>query len=124
MKQESTPTVILPSRKFRKNLAELMDCNQVEQAVSAIEDGLSATRRFWSPITKSFIDEPDHKTRLDAAKTILAYHEGTPVQRVVTVTESFESLRDAIAAATHSEEAQRALRDLETPPQNGVDNAP
>lgn len=113
MKNESSPEVILPSRKLRKNLAELIDNNQIEQAVSAIEDGLSATRRFWSPVTKSFVDEPDHKTRLDAAKTILAYHEGTPVQRVVAVTESFESLRDIIAAATHSEEAQRLIKTLE-----------
>jgi hypothetical protein len=113
MKNEITPSDILPSRKLRKNLAELIDSNHVGQAVAAIEDGLSATRRFWSPITKSFVDEPDHKTRLDAAKTILAYHEGTPVQRVLTATESFESLREALANATHSKEAQQLLQGLD-----------
>jgi hypothetical protein len=98
---------------LRRTLTELIEGDETEKAVAVILDGLKATKKYWSPVSKQFEEEPDHKTRLDSAKTIIAYREGTPIQRVVAVTESFESLRDALAAATHSEEAQRVLRELE-----------
>ena len=53
--------------------------------------------------------EPDYKIRMDAAKTVLAYKEGMPVQRQVVIAESFESLREALTAATHSPEAMRLI---------------
>ena len=113
MELYNIPEAVRPSRKFRRTINELIADNETEKAIAVILDGLRATKKYWSPIAKQFVEEPDHRTRLDSAKTIIAYHEGTPVQRVVAVTESFESLRDAIEAATHSEEAQRILKELD-----------
>ena len=99
-----------PSRQARKSFQELIEAGQLEEAVEALRAGMKATRKFYSPITKSWEEEPDHRTRLDAAKTILAYAVGMPLQRSVAVTEDFVSLREALVAASgRSERARAAL---------------
>lgn len=101
--------VVAPRRKLGKRLSELLDDGDLELAVDTIRGGLKANKSHWDGVAKQMVVEPDYKTRMDAAKTVLAYKEGMPVQRQVVISESFESLRDALAAATHSPEARRLI---------------
>ena len=99
----------LPKRGYAKRLNEMLTDEDLAGAVDVIRQGLKATKQFFSPITKQFVQEPDMKVRMDAAKTVLSYKEGMPVQRQVVVSETFESLREALAAAEHSPEARRLI---------------
>lgn len=101
--------VVQPRRKLGKRLSELLDDGDLELAVDTIRGGLKANKSHWDGVAKQMVIEPDFKIRMDAAKTVLAYREGMPVQRQVVVAESFESLREAIAAATHSPEAMKLI---------------
>lgn len=101
--------VVQPRRKLGKRLSELLDDGDLELAVETIRGGLKANKSHWDGVAKQMVIEPDFKIRMDAAKTVLAYKEGMPVQRQVVIAESFESLREAIAAATHSPEALRLI---------------
>jgi hypothetical protein len=101
--------VVQPRRKLGKRLSELLDDGDLELAVETIRGGLKANKSHWDGVAKQMVIEPDFKIRMDAAKTVLAYKEGMPVQRQVVIAESFESLREAIAAATHSPEAMRLI---------------
>jgi hypothetical protein len=99
----------LPKRGYARRLNEMLNDEDLAGAVDVIRQGLKATKQFFSPITKQFVHEPDMKVRMDAAKTVLSYKEGMPVQRQVVVSETFESLREALAAAEHSPEARRLI---------------
>jgi hypothetical protein len=104
------PVEVLPSRKQRKSMHELVEAGDMEEAMAQLRGGLKATKKFWSPVEKAFIEEPDYKIRMDAAKTVIAYGDGMPVQRSIAVSDSFESLRDALnAAAGQSALARLAL---------------
>jgi hypothetical protein len=46
-----------------------------------IEAALSATTAIWDAPSKTFIDRPDFKTRLQACELYLAHTVGLPVQR-------------------------------------------
>ena len=106
----SVPVEVWPTRKIRKRMDELIRADHMETAVQTLEDSMRATRKFYNPISKTYEEEPDYKTRLDAAKTVIAYGDGMPVQRSITVSDSFESLRDALnAAAGQSDLARMAL---------------
>jgi hypothetical protein len=101
--------VVQPRRKLGKRLSELLDDGDLELAVDTIRGGLKANKSHWDGVAKQMVIEPDYKIRMDAAKTVLAYKEGMPVQRQVVIAESFESLREALTAATHSPEAMRLI---------------
>lgn len=110
---EIMPRVIepheLPKRSYAKRLNEMLTDQDLEGAVDVIRQGLKANKRHWDGVAKQMVDEPDMKVRMDAAKTVLSYKEGMPVQRQVVVSETFESLREALAAAEHSPEARRLI---------------
>ena len=81
----------------------------MDDAVSAIRRSLKAKKTHWDGVSKKMVEEPDYKIQLDAAKTVLAYREGMPVQRQVVVSKAFESLRDATLAAKHSPEDRKLI---------------
>ena len=103
------PELELPRRKIAKRLHDILTEEDLDDAVSAIRRSLKAKKTHWDGVSKKMVEEPDYKIQLDAAKTVLAYREGMPVQRQVVVSEAFESLRDAIFAAKHSPEARKLI---------------
>jgi hypothetical protein len=103
------PEPQLPRRKIAKRLHEILTDEDLDNAVSVIRRSLKAKKTYWDGVAKKMVEEPDYKIQLDAAKTVLAYREGMPVQRQVVVSEAFESLRDAIFAAKHSPEARKLI---------------
>lgn len=99
-----------PNRgSFKKRLSDLLDDGDLDEAVETIRGAMKANKTHWDGVAKRMVEEPDFRIRLEASKTILAYKEGMPVQRQVVMQESFESLRDAIMAAEHSDEAKRII---------------
>jgi hypothetical protein len=97
-----------------------MTDDDLEGAIGVIRTGLQATKSHWDGVAKRMVEEPDFKTRMEAAKTIVAYKEGMPVQRQMVVQESYESLRDMLRAADHSDEARRLLESEITFVENGT----
>ena len=104
-----TPKLELPRRKIAKRLHEILTDEDLSEAVSAIRQSLKAKKSSWDGVAQKMVEGPDYKIQIDAAKTILAYREGMPIQRQVVVSEAFESLRDAIIAAEHSPEARKLI---------------
>ncbi|MBC7368714.1 MAG: hypothetical protein H7343_18215 [Undibacterium sp.] len=51
------------------------------KAKRAIEEAMDATRPVWQKETESFIEQPDHKTRMVAVELYLHNTVGLPVQR-------------------------------------------
>ncbi len=90
----------------------LIATNLRDDAIAGLSDSLKATRRFWDKASSAFVEEPDFATRLRAIELVLAYAEGRPVERKVSLTGDFkdynsklekllatpEGLRVAIAA--------------------------
>ena len=114
MNTKLIPHNVLPSGTTRKTLNELIEeGNLVEKAIETLRAGLTATRKFWSPVSKTWIEEPVWQPRLEAAKSLLAYAVGEPVARSITVNTSnddFRTLRDImIQAADRSEVVKNAL---------------
>ncbi len=99
----------LPRRRFSKRLNDILNDDDLDNAMEAIRRALKAQKKHWDGVAKEMVAEPDYKVQLDAAKTVLAYREGMPIQRQVVVSEAFESLRDAIIAAEHSPEARKLI---------------
>jgi hypothetical protein len=59
-----------------------------------LREAKAATHRIFDPATKQLIEVPDHKTRLAAITLELAYTEGRPVERQMSVSGNFEDLAD------------------------------
>lgn len=82
-------------------IAELISDADTEESVRVIREAKEATFRLWSKETKGLIFVPDHKTRLAAVTLELAYKEGTPVARSVSVNADADeggSLRRALGS--------------------------
>jgi len=94
---------------FKRRLSDILHDGDLEEAVNTIREGMKANKTHWDGVAKRMVTEPDFRIRLEAGKTVLAYKEGMPVQRQVVMQESFESLRDAIMAADHSDEARKII---------------
>ena len=77
-----------------------------------------ATHRIFDPATKQLIEVPDHKTRLAAITLELAYTEGRPVERQLTVNASSDDFQAMVAkyAQLEAEESLRkTVQDKEIP---------
>ena len=64
----------------------------------AIRGGLDAVGRMYDKESKSIVEWPDYKARLEAAKLAFAYGEGLPLQRIMqqTLVETRGDLHDAL----------------------------
>lgn len=92
---------------------KMLDAGIVSDAINMMRECLGAKKKFWSKVTKEWIEEPDYRIRLDAAKLILSYAIGEPVKRSINIggsEDGFRSLRDIIIeSAAHSIEARRLV---------------
>ena len=72
-----------------------------------------ATHRIFDPATKQLIEVPDHKTRLAAITLELAYTEGRPVERQLTVNASsddFAAMVETYAQLEAEESLQKTVQ--------------
>jgi hypothetical protein len=56
------------------------------KALTRLEDALEAVTPVWDAATKSFVDRPDHKTRLAAVQIYLENTLGQPTRRCENIT--------------------------------------
>lgn len=98
--------------KAAARLADFITPQDREDNARVIREAKQATTRIYSKEKKDLIEVPDHKIRLAATTLELAYDEGTPVKRSVTITSDFRSAEDILEALRQSPEAVRAMRAL------------
>jgi hypothetical protein len=101
-----------PVLRTAARLADLIEDSDVETAKTVITEAMKATTRVYNPLTRSFDLLPDHKTRLAAVTLQLAYSEGTPVRREVSVSTNFESFDVVLERMRQSPEATRILASM------------
>lgn len=102
-------------RKVVKAAARLADFITPEDRAEnarVIREAKRAMHRVYSKEKKDLIEVPDHKTRLAATTLELAYDEGTPVKRSITITSDFRSAEEIVKAINSSPEASRAMAAL------------
>ncbi len=92
-----------------RRLADCIKENAADKNAQVIEDAKNATHRVFDPASRTMIEVPDHKTRLAAVTLELAYVEGTPVKREISVTGTFESFETVLDRLKQSPEARRML---------------
>ena len=90
-------------------LSELITDDDRVRAKEVIREAMEATTRVYDKANACLDVQPDHKTRLAAATLQLAYDEGTPVKRSISITSDFRSADEIVMAIQSSPEAARAL---------------
>lgn len=91
-----------PSRVCTPETGKLISPELRAKALAALEEGLSATKRFWDRENEKWIVEPDYPTRSRNAELVIAYSDGKPVERKVQLTGDFKDwnskMEDALAS--------------------------
>jgi hypothetical protein len=77
--------------------------------VRVLREAKAATHRVFDPTTKQLIEVPDHKTRLAAVTLELAYTEGRPIERQMSLSGKFEDLAALQERLKHSPAFQRIM---------------
>ena len=95
--------------KASARLADFITPEDRAENARVIREAKRATHRVYSKEKKDLIEVPDHKTRLAATTLELAYDEGTPVKRSISITSDFRSADEIVQAIQSSPEAARAL---------------
>jgi hypothetical protein len=96
------PSKALPSLPAPGTMA--IPAETQENALRTIEDAMN--NAMWSP------EKPDYRTRMEAAKLILAYAVGLPVVRQIRITGDFSTFGDKISKLAESPEGLRTLKQL------------
>jgi len=100
----------LPRRRYAKLLHEMLEDDDLEGALAAIRRGLIATKCHWDGVAQKMVEAPDYKIQIDAAKTVLSYREGIPVQKELIITETFETLQKTFIEALSSPETSALIQ--------------
>ena len=89
----------------------LFTADTMFEAVSVLERNLKATKRQWSQAEREFIEVPDCSTQVEAAKILLAYGVGQPVERVLSVQQKFEPYDEFEKRAMQSPAFRRSIEE-------------
>jgi hypothetical protein len=92
----------------------LADPTFVDAMVSAVLNGLKATRSFWQGKGESaqLVTEADSKTQLQAFALIIAHMEGEPIKRIIHQHLGADGSVDPLAALRESPALREAARRL------------
>jgi hypothetical protein len=82
--------------KKAASIAELLTEHDQEENLRVIREAKRATYRVFNLETKKMEEVPDHKTRLAAVVLDLAYREGKPVERQISVIGSAEDFVEVL----------------------------
>jgi hypothetical protein len=91
-RKEHWPTSLAKVIKKAMSISELLTERDQAASVRVLREAKAATHRIFDPATKQLIEVPDHKTRLAAVTLELAYTEGRPIERQMSVSGKFEDL--------------------------------
>jgi hypothetical protein len=88
--------------KKAASISQLLTEHDQQENLRVIREGKKATHRIYDGELKRLIEVPDHKTRLAAVALDLAYREGKPVEKSLTVhadVEDFQAMVDKLNAS-------------------------
>jgi hypothetical protein len=112
--------------KKAASITQLLTEHDQQQNLRVIRDAKKATHRIYDGEQKRLIEVPDHKTRLAAVALDLAYREGKPVEKSMTLhadAKDFPAMLAELAASSPAfQEAeaemssQKALEDHQSAP--------
>jgi hypothetical protein len=98
--------------KGAARLADMITDADRVRAKDVIRQAMEATNRNYDRAKGGFDEYPDHKTRLAAATLQLAYDEGLPVKREISINGTFESFETVLDRLKQSPEARRMLSSM------------
>jgi hypothetical protein len=91
-RKEHWPTSLAKVIKKAMSISERLTERDQAASVRVLREAKAATHRVFDPATKQLIEVPDHKTRLAAVTLELAYTEGRPIERQMSLSGKFEDL--------------------------------
>jgi hypothetical protein len=117
-RKEPWPTSLAKVIKKSISISQLLTERDQAANVRVLREAKSATHRIFDPATKRLIEVPDHKTRLAAITLELAYSEGRPVERQISVSGDYDDLGEMLEMVKNSDEWKRISQQktVEIPP--------
>jgi hypothetical protein len=109
-----------PVSSVIRSLIEAIGQEDVDLVVKVWREAMTATRKFQS--NGEWIEEPDHKTRLEASKLLVAYKEGLPIQRQIVATTNVDDFPERLRRLQQSERYRQLVARGEAPPNRGPGN--
>ncbi len=83
-----------------------------EKALETIRGAMEAENVIYDGSARKLVRTPEYKTRLAAATLLLAYDEGLPVKRQITLTGDFKGAEDVMDRFRNSPEGAKTLAGL------------
>jgi hypothetical protein len=108
-RKEHWPTSLAKVIKKALSISELLTERDQADSVRVLRQAKAATHRVFDPATKQLIEVRDHKTRLAAVTMELAYTEGRPIERQMSLSGKFEDLAAMQERLKHSPAFQRIM---------------
>jgi hypothetical protein len=117
-RKEHWPTSLAKVIKKSISISQLLTERDQAANVRVLREAKSATHRVFDPATKQLIEVPDHKTRLAAITLELAYSEGRPVERQVSINadaQDFEQVLEIAKKVLGQDSLQKTVQGKEIP---------
>jgi hypothetical protein len=108
-RKENWPTSLAKVIKKAISISERLTERDQAASVRVLREAKAATHRVFDPATKQLIEVPDHKTRLAAVTLELAYSEGRPIERQMSLSGKFEDLAVLQERLKHSPVFQQIM---------------
>lgn len=108
-RKEPWPPCLAKVIKKAISISELLTERDQAASLRVLREAKAATHRVYDPATKQLIEVPDHKTRLAAVTLELAYTEGRPIERQISVSGDVDDFAAMLEKARNSPAALAAL---------------
>jgi hypothetical protein len=108
-RKEHWPPSLAKVIKKAISISERLTERDQAASVRVLREAKAATHRVFDPATKQLIEVPDHKTRLAAVTLELAYSEGRPIERQMSLSGKFEDLAALQERLKHSPVFQQIM---------------
>jgi hypothetical protein len=118
-RKEHWPTSLAKVIKEAISISQLLTERDQAANVRVLREAKAATHRVFDPATKQLLEVPDHKTRLAAITLELAYTEGRPVERQLSLNadaDDFEKVLEIARQVAARESLQKIVQGKEIPP--------
>jgi hypothetical protein len=101
-RKEPWPPCLAKVIKKAISISELLTERDQAASLRVLREAKAATHRVYDPATKQLIEVPDHKTRLAAVTLELAYTEGRPIERQISVSGDVDDFAAMLEKAKQS----------------------
>jgi hypothetical protein len=109
-RKEPWPPCLAKVIKKAISISELLTERDQAASLRVLREAKAATHRVYDPATKQLIEVPDHKTRLAAVTLELAYTEGRPIERQISVSGDVDDFAAMLEKARQSPAALASLQ--------------